>query len=80
VIGRALFALQRLAARRGPRGDSRVWTAVWVAVFAGRHLYMRSGRRGEDIVLRQEIKPGESLIVTHTGETYAELRKRSRNV
>jgi hypothetical protein len=70
VIGRAIFALQRLAGRRGPRGDSRVWTGVWVLLFTARQIRKRTGRSAEDVVFRQELQPGESLIITHTTDTY----------
>ena len=80
MIGRILFELQRQAARRRLHGEGRGWTIAWAAAFTVRHLYMRSGRKGEDIVLRQEIKPGESLIVSHTGETYGELKRRLKKV
>jgi hypothetical protein len=69
-MARLLLAIQKAGALRGLRGGSRGWTAVWVGAFALRQIRKRTGRSGEEIVFREELKPGESFIVTHTTETY----------
>jgi hypothetical protein len=69
-MGRILTAIQKAGAIRGLRGGSRAWTAVWLTAFAARQIRKRSGRKGEEVVFRQELQPGESFIITHTTETY----------
>ena len=59
-----LAVLERLARRRQRPGASGVWTAVALAAFLLRHYQRRAAR---DVVsLREELRPGESLLITHT--------------
>ena len=55
--------LRRRALRQGLLGGSRGWTYVWAALFAARLLKrLTSGK--EEILLTEEIKPGETLIIS----------------
>jgi hypothetical protein len=69
-VARILLAIQKAAALRGLRGGSRAWTALWVATFAARQIRKRTGRSGEEVVFREELRPGESFIIVHTTETH----------
>jgi hypothetical protein len=59
-----LTLLERLALRRRRQGASGIWTGVALAAFLLR-WYQRHAQR--DVVsLREELRPGESLLITHT--------------
>lgn len=59
-----LTILERLALRRRRQGSSGVWTAVAFAAFLVRRYQKRAAN---DLVsLREELRPGESLLITHT--------------
>lgn len=73
MTGKLLQALQKLGAVRGLRGNSRAWTVVWVAAFAARQVRKRRGRKGEEVVFRQELGPGEALVIDHTHTTFGEV-------
>lgn len=61
-----LRALEVLA-RRGPRlRPHPAWSAVTLAAFLLR-AYQRQAAR-DTVVLREELKPGESLLITHTSQ------------
>lgn len=61
-----LGLLERLALRRKRAGASGAWTAVALAAFLLRQYQKRSQR---DVVsLREELRPGESLLISHTDE------------
>ena len=59
-----LSLLERLAARRRRPGSHPAWTAVALAAFLLRTYRRRSAR--DAVVLREELKPGETLLITHT--------------
>jgi hypothetical protein len=59
-----LRALELVLARRRRRGSSPLWTAITVAVFLLR-LYQRRSEH-QEVSLREELQPGESLLITHT--------------
>lgn len=58
-----LSILERLGARRRRPGASGIWTAVAFAAFLLRHYQRRAAR--DQVALRQELKPGEALLITH---------------
>ena len=60
---RLLPFLERLGARRRRPGSSGVWTAVALAAFLLRHYNKRVAR--DSLALREELRPGESLLITH---------------
>jgi hypothetical protein len=59
-----LRVLERLARRRGRPGAHPAWTAVALAAFLLRLLQQRSQRH--EVSLREELKPGETLVISHT--------------
>lgn len=59
-----LGLLQRLGLRRKRQGASGIWTAVAFAAFL---LRQHQKRAGNGVVsLREELRPGESLLISHT--------------
>jgi hypothetical protein len=62
-----LRVLERLARRRGRAGAHPAWIAVSLAAFLLREYQKRAGR--DVVALREELKPGESLLITHTTQT-----------
>lgn len=59
-----LRLLQTLALRRKRNGASGIWTGVAFAAFLVR-LYQRRARK-DSVSLREELQPGESLVISHT--------------
>jgi hypothetical protein len=59
-----LSLLERLARRRKRQGASGIWTAVAFAAFLLRQYQKRAGR--DEVALREELRPGESLVISHT--------------
>jgi hypothetical protein len=59
-----LTLLERLALRRRRPGAHPAWSAVAFAAFLVRLHRRRAGR--DEVVLREELRPGESLVITHT--------------
>ncbi len=63
-----LRVLERLALRRKRQGANGIWTAVAFAAFLLRQYKKRAGN---DVVqLREELRPGESLLITHTTQPH----------
>jgi hypothetical protein len=58
-----LTYLRRRATLKGPFGGSRGWTAVW-AVLLGARLLKRFTTPKPEVLLREEVKPGESLLIS----------------
>ena len=56
--------LQRVGFRRGVLGNNRVW--YWVAIVSTvlRVLHRIMGRT-EKVVYREELRPGETLVIAH---------------
>ena len=62
-----LSLLERLASSRRRRAGSHpAWMAVTFAAFLLRTYHRRAGR--DAVVLREELKPGETLVITHTSQ------------
>jgi hypothetical protein len=59
-----LSILERLALRRRRPGAHPAWSAVALAAFLLRRL--RSHQAKDAVVLREELRPGETLVITHT--------------
>jgi hypothetical protein len=59
-----LSILERLAARRRRPGAHPAWTAVAVGAFLLRRYQRRAAK--DSVVLREELRPGEALLITHT--------------
>ncbi len=64
-----LARLQRVGVRRGLFGTSRAWTAIAVGSFTLRRL-KKLAKREPQIVYCQELKPGESILISHTTDTH----------
>lgn len=62
-IVRAIAWAELRGRDRGLRGASGAWLAVWVLTVAFRHL--RKMVAAEPVVIREELKPGEQLVITH---------------
>jgi hypothetical protein len=60
-----LRLLQMVARRRTARSSSGLWTALSLAIFLLRRYQERSSR--DDVVLREVLQPGESLLISDTG-------------
>ena len=54
----------RIGAVRGLLGGSRAWLGIW-AVAAGFRLITKVVRREPEVVYREDLEPGESLVITH---------------
>jgi hypothetical protein len=63
-----LTLLERLALRRRRAGASPIWTAAAFAAWMLRR-YQRNASR-DNVVLREELKPGQSLVITHTTQPH----------
>ena len=63
---------------RGLRGSSGAWLAIWVVAVAYRHLRKMAAR--EPTVIREELKPGQQLVITHFAKdaTPGPIPKKSR--
>ncbi len=59
-----LSLLERLALRRRRPGAHPAWTAVAFGAFLLRQYRKRANR--DAVVLREELCPGETLVITHT--------------
>lgn len=59
-----LKLLERLAARRRRAGAHPAWMAVGFAAWLVRRYQRNAGR--DAVVLREELRPGETLVITHT--------------
>jgi hypothetical protein len=64
VLKRLENVLFRNGVRRGLVGGNRAWTAVAVAV-GGARLLRRLGGSGDGVVYREELKPGEAILISH---------------
>lgn len=63
-----LRVLEQLARRRRRPGAHPAWVAVSLAAFLVRRYQERSRR--DTVALREELRPGESLLITHTTEPH----------
>jgi hypothetical protein len=59
-----LAVLEWLALRRKRPGAHGIWTAAAFAAFLLRQHHRRVRR--ESVTLREELRPGETLVITHT--------------
>jgi hypothetical protein len=63
-----LGLLERLALRRKRPGASGLWTAFAFAAFLLRHHEKRAASRA--VSLREELRPGETLVISHTTQPH----------
>ena len=76
-IDRGLRLVQSRGMRRGVRGGSRFWFWMYVAAWASRRLRRAIGSEPA-VVYRGEIKPGETIEISHLTETYGGNSARRR--
>ena len=57
-----LTMLRRRAVLRGPLGGSRQWTILWAAL-VGVRLLRRFTRGKDEVVLCEELRPGETMVL-----------------
>lgn len=62
--------LWRQAVRRGLWGGNRTWMAVF-GVLATTRVIGRLAARGPTTVFREELAPGQGLLITHTSGVQA---------
>ena len=70
LIRRILGKNVRKRAKRG----SPLWAAIGAISILGR-LYRRFGRKREVIAYGEKLRPGEQLVLSHTGDAPRSLRK-----
>jgi hypothetical protein len=58
--------LYRQSQMRGLLGGSRPWTILW-AVLATRRLLKRLLRDDGEVVYREELEPGETIVISAEG-------------
>ncbi len=63
-----LRMLEQLARRRRRPGAHPAWTAIAFAAFLLRRYQQRAHR--DEVVLREELRPGERLLITHTTDVH----------
>jgi hypothetical protein len=60
--------LYRQARMKGLLGGSRPWTILWV-LLATRRLLKRLLRDGPEVVYSEELRPGETLVISAEDRT-----------
>ena len=63
-----LALLERIAARRRGQRRGGIWTGIAFATFLLRWHQKRVGK--DAVTLREELRPGESILVTHTTQRH----------
>ena len=63
MLDRLLRSAMRRGFRRGVGEGSGPWLAVGVAALGVR--FLRRMLRSEPIVVREELRPGETLVIAH---------------
>lgn len=69
--------LARNGLRRGLLGGNRTWLAVGI-VAGGFRWISRMVSRDEEVVAREVLEPGQTLVVDHTGIRFGELPRKQR--
>lgn len=77
-FGRSMAWAELRGRDRGLRGASSVWLAVWVVATAYR--YAKRFTDTEPVVVREKLKPGQQLVITHyaKGAEPADARRLTR--
>ena len=68
-MGKILIYVWRTAVQRGLLGGDRTWMTVF-AVFGAAKLMRRIAGSVPETVYREELAPGQALIITHLTETF----------
>ena len=61
-----LRVLEMISRRRRIKSASGVWTGLSLAIFLLRTYQRRAAR--DTISLREELKPGQTLLISHTDQ------------
>jgi hypothetical protein len=61
-----LRLLQMVARRQKIKGAGGLWTGLSLAIFLLRRYQARA--EADEVVLREVLQPGESLIISDTGQ------------
>lgn len=70
---RIAFYLRSVALRRGLRGDSRAWFAIWVGMTVASFLRRRLAR-DEVVVERFELRPGDAVEIRDTSVPWGQVK------
>lgn len=62
-FARAMAWAELRGNEKGLKGASSVWLAIWVVASAYRYLQRWTAK--DPIVVREVLRPGEQLVVTH---------------
>ena len=62
-------ALRRAGFRKGVLGGNRALLVVWMVLTALRVLRKMGGKGEEKVVFREELKPGDRLLISHDPES-----------
>jgi hypothetical protein len=76
-VGPIIRILRRNGVRKGIFGGSRGWAAVAVGTW-GYTTLKRLARREPELVLSEELKPGERIIISHAVPTLGPGSRRRR--
>ncbi len=68
-IARSMAWAELRGRDRGLRGSSGAWLAVWVVAVAYKQL--RKMTAEDPVVIREALKPGQQLVITHFGKDQA---------
>lgn len=71
MIGRLAGVLRRRGMREGVIGGNRRWLGIWAVVVSAQLLHRVF--KTKPTVVRYELKPGETLVVSDLGVTEADL-------
>ena len=67
MIARLAGALRRRGMRQGVIGGNRRWLGVWAVVVSAQLLHRAF--KPKPTVVRYELKPGDTIVVTDLGAT-----------
>ena len=76
---RVLPRLQSTGFRKGLREGNNTWLAVGVAAWGVRKLHTMSQRQTE-ILIREELKPGERMIIANGVATIEQVQAQGKPV
>ena len=66
-MGKVAVFAWRNAVQKGLFGGNRTWMTVF-AVMGAAKVMRRIAGRTQDIVYREELKPGQGLVITHLAD------------
>lgn len=72
MLSRLLRTLTRTGFRKGVMGGSRFWFTVTV-IAGGLRLLQRIASHDDEVLFRQELAPGSTLVITNGTEREPEI-------